>query len=95
MSAGARENLGKAEASATEAYDKWVAHRNQEDEAWDDAGFNAGPETFSVARFEGFVEQNWGKIAAVGAAFGIPVITSDTGAFATVLGLVKTLIPIF
>ena len=95
MSAGARESLVKAQTSATEAYDKWMAHRNQEDEAWTDAGFYAAPETLSVARVEGFVEQNWGKIAAVGAAFGLPVIASDTGAFATVLGLVKTLIPIF
>jgi hypothetical protein len=95
MSAGVRESLGKAQTSATEAYDKWVAHRSQEDEAWADAGFRAESETLSVARFEGFVEQNWGKIATVGAAFGLPVIASDTGAFATVLGLVKTLIPIF
>ena len=96
MSAGVRESLSKAKAAADTAYDKWVETVNEDTLKWGEFGYsNVESNIFDIENLKKLAKANWGKLAAVGAAFGIPIAVSDTGAFGTVLGLFKTLIPIF
>jgi hypothetical protein len=96
MSAGVRESLSKAQAAADEAYDKWVETVNEDKLKWGEFGYsNVESNIFDIGNLKKFAKANWGKIATVSAALGIPLAVSDTGAFGTVIGLVKTLLPIF
>jgi hypothetical protein len=96
MSAGVRESLSKAKAAADEAYDEWLEKVHEDTLKWGEFGYsNAESNIFDIENLKELAKANWGKLATVGAAFGIPIAVSDTGAFGTVLGLFKTLIPIF
>jgi hypothetical protein len=94
MSAGVRESLSKAQAAADQAYDEWLEKVHEDTLKWGEFGYsNAGSYSLSIENLQTLAKANWGKLATLGAAFGIPVAVSDTGAFGTVLGLVKTLLP--
>ena len=96
MSAGVRESLSKAKAAADKAYDEWLEKVHEDTLQWNECGYSkAESHALSIENLKTFTTANWGKIATVGAAIGIPIAVSDTGAFGTVLGLFKTLIPIF
>jgi len=96
MSAGVRESLSKAKAAADTAYDDWLEKVHEDTLKWSECGYNkVESHTLNIGNLKMFAKANWGKIATVGAALGIPIAVSDTGAFGTVIGLVKTLIPIF
>jgi hypothetical protein len=96
MSAGVRESLSKAQAAADQAYDKWLETVHEDTVKWGEFGYsNAESHVFSIESLKTLAKANWGKLATLGAAFGVPVAVSDTGAFGTVIGLAKTLLPIF
>jgi hypothetical protein len=96
MSAGVRESLSKAKAAADEAYDEWLERVHEDTLKWSECGYgNVESHALSTESLKTFAKDNWGKLATLGAAFGVPVAVSDTGAFGTVLGLFKTLLPIF
>jgi hypothetical protein len=96
MSAGIRESLSKAKAAADQAYDEWVETVHEDMLKWDECGYSkVESHALSIGNLKTFATANWGKLATLGAAFGIPVAASDTGAFGTVIGLAKTLLPIF
>jgi len=96
MSSGVRESLSKAKVAADKAYDEWLEKVHEDTLQWNESGYSkAGSHALSIESLKTFTTANWGKLIALGAAFGIPVAASDTGAFGTVFGLVKTLLPIF
>ena len=96
MSAGVRESLSKAQAAADQAYDEWLEKVHEDMLKWEEFGYsNAKSHVLSIESLKTLAKANWGKLATLGAAFGVPVAVSDTGAFGTVLGLVKTLLPVF
>ena len=96
MSAGVRESLSKAKSAADKAYDEWLEKVHEDTLQWNECGYSkAESHALSIESLKTFTTANWGKLVALGAAFGVPVAVSDTGAFGTVLSLVKTLLPIF
>ena len=96
MSAGVRESLSKAKAAADQAYDKWLETVHEDTLQWNESGYNkVESHSLSIESLKTFTTANWGKLVTLGAAFGIPVAAADTGAFGTVIGLAKTLLPIF
>jgi hypothetical protein len=96
MSAGVRESLSKAKAAADQAYDEWLEKIHEDTLKWGEVGYsNTESHALSIGNLKTFATANWGKLATLGAAFGIPVAAADTGAFGTVIGLAKTLLPIF
>jgi hypothetical protein len=96
MSAGVRESLSKAKSAADKAYDEWLEKVHEDTLQWNECGYSkVESHALSIESLKTFTTANWGKLVALGAAFGIPVAASDTGAFGTVFGLVKTLLPIF
>ena len=96
MSEGARESLSKAKAAADTAYDEWLEKIHEDTLKCGEVGYSkVESHALSIESLKTFTTANWGKLVALGAAFGIPVAVSDTGAFGTVLSLVKTLLPIF
>jgi len=96
MSEGVRESLSKAKAAADKAYDEWIERIHEDTLKWGEVGYsNVESHVFSIGNLKTLAKANWGKLVALGAAFGVPVAVSDTGAFGTVLSLVKTLLPIF
>jgi hypothetical protein len=96
MSEGVRESLSKAKAAADKAYDEWLERIHEDTLKWGEVGYSkVESHTLSIGNLKSLAKANWGKLAALGAAFGVPIAASDTGAFGTVLGLVKTLLPIF
>ena len=96
MSAGVRESLSKAQAAADQAYAKWLETVHEDTVKWGEFGYSTTKsKILSIESLKTLAKDNWGKLAIIGAAFGVPVATSDTGAFGTVFGLLKTLLPIF
>ena len=96
MSEGARESLSKAKAAADKAYDEWLERIHEDKLKWGEVGYsNIESHVLSIESLKTFTTANWGKLVTLGAALGIPLAVSDTGAFGTVIGLVKTLLPIF
>ena len=96
MSAGVRESLSKAKAAADKAYDEWLEKVHEDTLQWNESGSSkVGSHNLSIESLKTFTTANWGKLVALGAAFGVPLAVSDTGAFGTVIGLVKTLLPVF
>jgi hypothetical protein len=96
MSAGVRESLSKAKSAADKAYDEWLEKVHEDTLQWNESGYSkVGSHNLSIESLKTFTTANWGKLVALGAALGIPLAVSDTGAFGTVISLVKTLLPVF
>ena len=96
MSEGVRESLSKAKAAADKAYDEWLERIHEDTLKWGEVGYsNTESHALSIESLKTFTTANWGKLVTLGAALGIPLAVSDTGAFGTVIGLAKTLLPIF
>ncbi len=92
MSAGEREALVKAKENADAAYADYRERVDSEGKAWAALGYGK-VEKFDPRDLIGVVKDNWKSISAVGAAFGVPLAAADVGAFKTVVGLFKSLLP--
>ena len=89
-----RNDLIEAKKAADTAYTDWYSEQLSEGEEWAELGYGdivkGIPSVLNIIRL---VKDNWGKIAVVGAGFGIPVGVADPGAFKAVLGVVSNLWP--
>ena len=94
MSTGQREAFVKAKAMADEAYKDYRRFVDEEGAKWTEVGYGSTAEGVpSVSNLINIMKDNWGKIAAVGAGFGIPVGVADPGAFKAVFGVLSNLWP--
>lgn len=94
MSAGAREALEKAQEAADDAYENWIAQVHLDGSSWAALGYDdSHGSEFDLDSLKYLIKDNWGKIAAVGAAFGIPLGVADSGAFKGILGLLGNFWP--
>lgn len=86
------EALKSARASANLEYGLWSKKYTKEKQEWEELGYGkaAKPKIDSLVRL---ATNNWGKIATVGTAFGLPLGVADPGAFKTVLGVLGNFWP--
>jgi hypothetical protein len=94
MSTGQREAFIKAKAMTDEAYEDYRRFVDEESVKWAEVGYGDIAKGIpSISNMVNLAKDNWGKIAAVGAGFGIPVGVADPGAFKAVLGVISNLWP--
>jgi|TARA_R110000751_G_scaffold273420_1_gene374176 hypothetical protein len=86
------EALKVAKAAADVEHSEWVQSRAREAAEWAELGYGK-PATPKLNAITSLVKDNWGKIATVGAAFGLPLGVADPGAFAKVLGVLGNIWP--
>lgn len=89
---GVGQALKTAKANADTEYAAWLEKRTKEASDWATLGYGkqAAP---GVSQIVSLVKGNWGQIATVGAAFGLPLGVADTGAFASILGVLGNFWP--
>ncbi len=96
MSAEVREALASAQVNAADAYNEWVGATKEEADAWAELGYIVSFDVDKKSKLDtvvGLVRDNWGKITAISAAFGVPLAAADVGAFTGVLGKLASLWP--
>lgn len=74
-----------------EAFEEATAHMSLLTERYNALRGKSKPVNMNA--ITGLVKSNWGKIATMGAAFGVPLGVADTGAFKSVLGVLSNFWP--
>ena len=86
-------DLHAARANADHMYDEWVERTGGEEDAWAVLGYGLSADKPGFERITSLIKDNWGKISAVAAAFGVPLAAADVGAFTGILGKFASLWP--